>query len=275
MAIAWISLVASVLSGAAWLIVLSADIGRRPVSEVFSDDIVWSVLTRTRFGTDWSARLAMALLLAGGLLMLSRRRDAAPQWLKAALATLAASILGSLAWAGHAAGTPGLAGDGHMVVDVLHLVAAGAWIGGLVPLALLFAAARGATDPAVAAAARATTLRFSTLGVIAVGTILVTGLVNTYLLVGSLQALVATDYGRLLLVKIGVFAVIFCIAALNRLRMTRRLSEDRTAGRARQQLRRNSLIEAALGLLILVIVGALGTLPPGMHALPSAHRHGM
>jgi copper resistance protein D len=272
--IAWIGLLTAVLSGAAWLVVLAADISGRPLHDLFTDDIVWSVLTRTRFGTDWIVRLVAALLLAGGLIALGRRPGASPRSLGAAMVTLAILFLGSLAWSGHASGTPGIAGDVHVTADVLHLVAAGAWIGGLVPFALLLAAARRAADPAVASVAREATLRFSTLGVIAVATILVSGAVNTYVLVGSVPALVATGYGRLLLVKIGLFVAMVGIAAFNRLRLTPRLSSARNSMDAQRQLQRNSLIEAAMGLLILVIVGALGTLPPGLHTMPSSHVHG-
>ena len=260
--VAWTSLGAAVLSGVAWLYITAADIGGQTLRDVVSSDIVWRVLRHTRFGADWGARLVMALLLAGGLVAMARRRAASPKGLPALLATLASLFLGSLAWSGHASGTPGLAGDVHVATDVLHLVAAGAWLGGLLPLALLFAAARRSTDPAVAS-------------VIAVGTLLATGLVNTYLLAGSVQALITTHYGHFLLVKIALFMAMVCIAVFNRLRLTPRLSIERQASAARQQLQRNCLVEAAMGLLIVVIVGALGTLPPGLHAMPSAHVHEM
>jgi putative copper resistance protein D len=273
--VARISLGVAVLSGGGWLLITAADIGSRTLVDIFSGDLVWRVLTQTRFGADWNARLVMALLLAGGLIAIARCRDAAPDYFRALLATLAVLFLGSLAWAGHASGTPGLSGNVHVAVDVLHLVAAGVWLGGLLPLALLFAAARRATDPAVAAAIRGATVRFSTLGVIAVGTLLATGLFNTYWLAGSVQALIATHYGHFLLVKIALFLTMVCIAAFNRLRLVPRLAIEREAAAARQQLQRNCLVEAAIGVLILVIVGALGTLPPGAHAMPSVHVHEM
>src|SRR5439155_14373290 len=109
---------------------------------------------------------------------------------------------------------------------------------------------------------------------LAVGIILATGLVNTYVLAGSVPALLETDYGHLLSVKIGLFLAMVGIAAFNRLRLTPRLSSERTVVDAQRQLQRNSLIEVVMGLLILVIVGALGTLPPGVHALPTSHVHG-
>jgi copper resistance protein D len=272
--LAWSSLAIAVGSGAAWLLLLAAEIGGRPLSNVLSGDIAWRVLTSTRFGLDWSARFIMALLLAAGMVARARSRDVVPRALNAILVVLALSFLGSLAWSGHASGTPGAVGEVHIVADVAHLIAAGIWVGSLLPLVLLFAAARRTTDPAVASFARETTLRFSAFGVIAVGTVLATGLVNACVMVGSLPALVSTDYGRLLMLKMGLFATMVFIAAFNRLHLTPRLLSTRNAADAQRLLQRNSLIEAALALTILIIVGALGTLPPAVHALPASHMHG-
>ena len=274
--IAWASLATAVLSGAAWLVVLAADIGGRTLHDVFADNIVQRVVTETRFGFVWSVRFVLALLLAFGLLVLgaaTRRARRAGKFY--ALSTLALTLLGSLAWSGHASGTPGIAGVLHISADVLHLVAAGVWVGSLLPLALLFAAARRTTDPAVASLVRDATWRFSALGVIAVGTLLVTGVINTCVLVGSIPALIGTDYGCLLVAKMCLFIAMVCIAAFNRMRFAPRLSSAATGADAQRQLQRNSLIEASMGVLILFIVGALGTLPPAVHAMPSMHVHGI
>jgi putative copper resistance protein D len=272
--IAWASLATTVLSGAAWLVVLAADIGGRTLHDVFADDIVRRVLTETRFGFVWSVRFFLALLLAFGLLVLGRQPDGSPRWQVLCIVTLALTLLGTLAWSGHASGTPGIAGVLHISADVLHLVAAGVWVGSLLPLALLFAAARRTTNPAVASLVRDATWRFSALGVIAVGTLLVTGVINTCVLVGSIPALIGTDYGWLLMAKMCLFIAMVCIAALNRMRFAPRLSSAATGADAQRQLQRNSLIEASMGVLILFIVGALGTLPPAVHAMPSMHVHG-
>ncbi len=111
------------------------------------------------------------------------------------------------------------------------------------------------------------------LGVVSVGTIFVTGSVNTYVLVGSVPALLETDYGELLLVKIGLFIAMVCVAAINRLRLSPRLVSVKANSNAVRQLQRNTLIEAAVGLIILGIVGVLGTLPPAIHAVPTLHMH--
>jgi putative copper resistance protein D len=169
----------------------------------------------------------------------------------------------------------------NLVSDILHLVAAAAWVGGLVPLALLLREAGrpvvgpeaggrglGKMDAAALDIAREATRRFSTLGVASVGILVATGIVNSWILVGSLSDLVETDYGRFLVAKVALFLVMVAVAAFNRSRLTPQLltGDARIAAPdALRLLRRNSLIEAAIAAAVLAIVGMLGTLPPGMH----------
>jgi putative copper resistance protein D len=186
---------------------------------------------------------------------------------RAAAVLLSAALIGSLAWAGHAAAGDGVEGTIHLAADILHLVAAAAWVGALIPLALLLGAARRDQSEAAVAVARAAVLRFSSLGIASVGTLVATGLVNTWVLAGSVAALVETDYGHLLLVKVVLFLVMLSFSAINRLWLTPRLAHaPKAAGAppAMRQIERNSLIEAGLGAIIILIVGLLGTLPPAL-----------
>jgi len=82
----------------------------------------------------------------------------------------------------------------------------------------------------------------------------------TWFLVGSIDTSVRTDYSRLLSLKVLLLFVMLSIAAFNRLRLTPRLVEEGGAVQhpALRQLRDNSLAEAALGLIILCLVGMLG-----------------
>ena len=105
------------------------------------------------------------------------------------------------------------------------------------------------------------------LGVISVATLLVTGIINAWALVGSFDALAATDYGRILMLKIVLFAMMVGVAAINRFWLTPRLALP--AGSPMDALReitRNSMIELALGLAIFAIVGALGMMHPAIHS---------
>ena len=262
--IVWGALVVATISGAAWLVFLAGEIGELPVADAWSKGLVWTVLTQTQFGGDWMLRLEMASLLAV-LLLLPAINSGFASATDMICAILAAGLAGSLAWAGHATATEGFDGTIHLASDALHLVAAGAWLGALWPLAILLDRARRAGDPVSVAIAHQATRCFSIVGIISVAVILATGVINTYEILGALMFSIGTDYNRLLLVKIALFIVMVCIAAVNRQRLTPRLSGEGDRVRAIRQLERNSLIEAGLGLLILGIVAVLGRIPPHVH----------
>jgi copper resistance protein D len=264
----WFSLVLAVGSGAAWFILTASAMSGTPPGELTAD-VLQTVLTQTHFGVATIARLIAAGVLAVAFALLLSALDR--RWIEAAAALAAATFAGGLAWTGHALGGQGAEGIIHPIADVLHLIAAAAWVGALVPLALLLSAA--GKDNALVIA-RAATLRFSTLGVICVGTLLVTGIVNTWYLAGSVEALTGTLYGQLLLAKIAVFLVMVAIAAVNRQWLTPRLVQNDSAAAAQsalRQLRRNATIEALAGAIVICIVAVLGTKPPGIHV--NMHQH--
>src|SRR5579862_5568865 len=266
--IAWVGLVAALISGMAWLVFTAEEMSDRPLAEVLSEGIIGTVLARTGFGHAWLARFVLAGLLAG---LLWTRTNLPTDLHRIGAACLAAAFAATLAWAGHAVGTPGIEGGIHLTADILHLVGAAAWVGALVPLALLLGIVRGSHDEGSSQVAQIAVSRFSTLGVVSVAIILASGIVNTWELAGSAPALFGTDYGRLLLAKVAVFLLMVSVAAVNRFRLTPRLAQGQTVVAKRgalRQLTRNSAIEAAAGGIVLVIVAVLGTLPPGLHQEP-------
>lgn len=270
--IAWTSLVVAVLSAVPWLIIVAAAMSGQPPGELYNQGVLWTVLTQTDFGTDWLLRAATACALGGLFVHLLSPKGESSRALQAVAAILAVVYAGSLTWTGHGIGGQGLEAVLHPAADVLHLIAAAAWVGGLAPLALLLAMT--GTDNASLAVTRTVTLRFSNLGIASVATLLVSGLVNSWYLVGSIPSLTGTDYGRLLLIKLFLFLVMVGIAALNWSQLTPKLvhNADATAAQfARRRLRRNAAIEALLGTIIVVIVAVLGTLPPASHAALHTH----
>jgi putative copper resistance protein D len=269
--IAWISLALAAISGAVWLVQTAAAMSDQPAAQIFGDGVLWTVLSQTTFGHVWLVRLVLACALAATLPALLSPRDHKSTWLKAAAVALAATFAGVLAWSGHAGGGLGDEAIIHPAADVLHLIAAAAWVGALLPLIVLFAAARA--DDASLAMARTATTRFSILGIVSVGTLLLTGIVNTFYLAGSVPALLHTDYGRLLMIKIALFLAMVAIAAVNRLLLTPQLLQRASIAASRdalRQLRRNAAIETLVGAAVIAIVAALGTMPPAIHA---AHQH--
>jgi putative copper resistance protein D len=268
-AIGWCSLALCVLSGAAWLVLTAAAMSGEPLGDVFSAGVLGTVLLHTVFGNDWLVRAGLAALLAISFVPLLSPQSKPSRPTAAAAAVLAAALVGSLAWAGHAIGSNGLEGLVHPAADVLHLLAAAAWLGTLPLLALLLAGAP--QDAAALTAVRAATRRYSALGVLSVGTLLASGLVNSWYLVGSVPALIETPYGRLVLAKVALFAAMVVVAAVNRYRLTPQLGAGTAAraGDALRRLRRNAAVEMLLGAGIIVIVAALGVEPPASHV----HQH--
>ena len=266
-AIAWGGLALAIASGAAWLVANAASMSGEPVADAVAADVLWTVLSQTTFGIAWLVRFVLACGLAAAFVRLLAADAGKPLWLEAAAVAMAVAFVGSLAWAGHAIGGQGVEGVLHPAADALHLIAAAAWLGMLVPLALLLGLA--ADDAAALATMRAAILRFSTLGLAAVGTLLASGIVNTWYLVGSISALLGTDYGRLVILKIALFLLMVAVAAVNRLRLTPKLVDDRRIAvieTARRQLRRNATIEASLGVVVIAVVAVLGVLPPASHS---------
>jgi len=267
LAVGWANLAVSLASGAGWLALVGLEIGGHSSAELISTNLLPILLVDTRFGNDWLVRWGLSALLAVSLLRFHREhswRSRRESWVAA---LLAACLMGSLAWAGHGSSDTADWGSVHLAGDALHLVAASTWIGALPPFALLLASAhRIGGEHSMAMAAEAT-LRFSRLGIVAVSTLLVTGILNTLFLVGSLPGLVGTTYGRLILVKIVLFGAMVSIAVVNRFQLLPQLSDIKpTSGPALSRLRRNAWIETGLGFMVLAVVGALGTMPPATHA---------
>jgi putative copper resistance protein D len=261
----WIALPVAVLSALAWLLLLAARIADQGVIEAFAGGIAWSVLINTRFGHDWIVRLGLALFLAA--ILFRRPGGLHATWQDRVSPLVAAGLLGSIAWSGHAGASPGVAGAVHLVSDFVHLVAVGAWIGALPPFAMLLSLALQPANAALKDVVALAAHHFSTLAMLSVAALAVTGIINTSNLAGTVSALVDTEYGRLLLLKISIFIAILGPAAVNRLWLLPRLP----ATDAVRRLRRNALLEIGLATIIVLIVGALGTMPPGEHSAPHIH----
>jgi len=247
----------ALLSAVAWLGAQAAALPA-PSSEATTGLVsrMIDILDGTGFGRAWIVRLA----LLAALLVLSLLRPTRPRLGLAALLGLAATA--TLAFAGHAAVADPLGRS----ADMLHLVLAALWIGSLAPLAHLLGEAARKSSARALIDARAATRRFSGVGVASVGGLLVTGLISAWTLVGTIPGLIGTAYGRLLCVKLLLFLCMVGIAAVNRQVVTPALEgpEGKSRGAARR-LARNALAEIALGLLILLDVGALGISVPAAH----------
>jgi putative copper resistance protein D len=176
-------------------------------------DAIRSVLMETSFGEVSIMRFVLATVVLAQLAVQARSPSQQLNWLSAALC---AGLAASLAGMGHTQISEGIDRIVHTIADGLHLLAAGAWLGGLVALLLLVAKSLRTKSTVVDVEAGNAALRFSGMGYVAVATLIGSGLINSWFLVGSFANLTSTPYGQLLLVKLLLFAGMLTLAALNR-----------------------------------------------------------
>jgi putative copper resistance protein D len=262
--VAWTSLAISAASGMIWLLLVAVSMSGLSFGESMTSDVLSTVVNETQFGRVSEIRLVLAVIIAGCLAYV---RFPLARGLALAMSL---GLTAALAWTGHAGSTAGEMGILHLTADTLHLLAAAIWIGGLVSLVLLLSVSRHDQTPAGVSFARVATQRFSTMGIAIVVVVFATGIINAWILVGSWHALIVTGYGRVLMLKVALFAAMLLIAAANRFWLTPRLalpSGSEPQYEAVHRLERNSMIEIALALLIFAIVAMLGTLHPAIHFL--------
>lgn len=240
-ALAFVALVSS----AAWL-AASATV---MTGSHFDWASVLTVIREMSFGHVWVVRMLLALVAL--MATLGRHDRLMP------MVVFSGLLLSSIALTGHTQREEGLLGASHQFADAVHLLAAGLWLGGLMGLLGL---PRETDEPAEIAEVLH---RFSALGVAAVAAIMLSGLVNSLFLVGWPTQLFSTQYGRLLLIKLALFAGMLTLAGANRQWITPAFSRPgEDAALWLRRLRRHVWSEQMLGVMVLGLVAWLGTLAP-------------
>ena len=181
------------------------------LDQTFKTSLIDETLS-TRYGQIGVARLVLLLLAIPIIRVLLARDGEEPRavprlWLGAA--TLFAVLI---------AATPGLSGHASsgdlvplaVVTDTIHVLAMGLWVGGLVTLGVVVL-----RWPSVAEI-EAPVSRWSRLAFGCVAAIVVTGVFQAWRQVGNLTALRSTEYGRMLIIKVLLFAGLLMLAAFSR-----------------------------------------------------------
>ncbi|MYW14264.1 hypothetical protein GT039_01330 [Streptomyces sp. SID2955] len=227
----WVALTAATL----WLLLLRGSYtGTGRLADVFDLDLLGQVL-QTKTGAALVSRLlllAAAALFVAVLFGTYTRREEGTEKRDLAFGlavggvVVAAGLATSWAMAEHASTglQPGIA----MPVDVVHLLAVAAWLGGLTALLVALYLAPAET-PVEAAAVR----RFSRLALGSVLALVATGVYQSWRQLGSWSAFTETRYGQLLLVKIGLVALLTGLAVVSR-RWTNRLTDRAVTAKAKK-----------------------------------------
>jgi putative copper resistance protein D len=247
-ALMFVPVVGSAMVGSA-----SAALDRQTISPVMFD---------TSFDRVWRWHLLIAALLVVACAIRQVRTGYS--------VALSAVLSASLGWVGHAAGQGQIALC-HEINHSVYLLAGGIWLGGLVPLRWSVAWARRSEGAAWLAFLRDALPQFSRMGY-AASFLALTGLINTILLVGGIDGLIGTAYGRVLLLKILLSAALVAVAVINRLTLVPWIHRETTPSTGTAALLWTVGIEQVLGLVILAVTSVLGTLPPAIDV--GAHLRG-
>lgn len=208
----------------------------------------------TSTGRAWVATAIVAPVIAGAACALRTR---APRWVQSATAAAAAVVLGFLvAHGGH--GAAGRWTALAVALTVTHVTAMGVWIGGLA--SLLVCLRRASPDDRVLAA-----IRCSRLALWCVAVLVASGTLQAWRQIESPGDVGRSPFGRTLLVKLGVVALLLVVAsASHRLVGVQRAGRARgeEAGAVTSRLRRSVAIEIAVAVAAIGVTGQLAGASP-------------
>jgi copper transport protein len=242
-----------VIDSLAWIALTGVKAAGFGLSDIFR----WSVsreVVDTTFGKVWALRalLGLAISIVAVLALLGRIVHTG------ALVALAAAIAVTPALSGHAR----IEGTFAVVCDVVHVLAAGVWAGGLAFLALLLVEAGGDRW----SLATRTVPRFSTLALGAVVALVAAGIASGYLEVRSWSGLWETTYGRLLLAKVALLVPLLLLGVFNNRRSVPRLRAGAIGQAGRRAFVRSVATELALMVAVVGVTAALVAEPPAKAA---------
>lgn len=243
------SLYAALTASLPWLLLQTAlSSGAGSVGELAT--AVPLVVASTTFGQTFLLR---AVTLVAAIIVLNWRP---PHWARALLLLLLISLALQSGFS-HAIAQ----GDWTLLAThALHVVAAGAWLGALLPLWLVL-------KIVPAPGAGALLVRFSYLGLMCVAALLATAYVQFFGMIGGIAPLFGTSYGHLAILKgIILFGLLLC-AALNRLVWTPQQSN--TSGAISRGLQRTIAAELAIGIAMVAAASSLASTPPALHEQPN------
>ena len=255
----------SVLAAIAELLVQGPYAAGTGLTHVFDSGLIDATL-HSDYGLAHSLRLLALGALGLALATLLRRIEGGRGRVEQLAGLLLVGVAVTFAASGHAASEhPQWLAMGS---DSLHILAMGVWVGGLLVLA---AAVLPRAEPDELADVLPV---FSRVAYFCVGTLAVTGTYQAFLGVNSWRALVITDYGRLVLIKVALFAVLLALGNLARVKVQRRfvqvayaMTDVEIEEPAPRPLRRTVLVELVVAAGVLGATAVLTADPPGPAAL--------
>jgi len=215
----------------------------------------WGDVFATSLGHTLVTRMVPAAIAGVGVAGVRLLRGRGVQGALAVVGLAAAGAMWADAAASHAGGESPAAFN--LLMQWLHVVAVGVWIGGL---AAVLVALRGMASPATATAVR----RLSTSAAVALVIVAATGIARSVIEVESWSNLVTTAFGKLVVLKVGLIVLLAALGAVNRLRNVP------AAARTLRGLRRVGSVEVVAGAAAVLVAAALVNVAPPVSSAQAA-----
>lgn len=228
-------------------------------------------------GVQWRMTGFLLAAFAAGAVYLGLKPHPYQQPLERAALVLAVLALLSFAWSFAILGHTSVLSLLAKLAITLHLMAVSLWIGALYPLYALCgvskeyhasndtgASQQGAepdqgddTDRSVLATLMH---EFGQLGWMFIGVLAVTGIYLIVTLVGSWSAMLGSDYGQLLMIKLALVLGLLSLGAFNKFRLAPGLRDPSAYPQTVMRLQRTVTLEMALAVLVLLVTASFTTL---------------
>jgi copper transport protein len=246
--------IAAATGGIAGLLAMPLEVGYTAGRSlgVITDGSAWRAVFDTTLGLAWVIR-AVAIAATAAILLPTRSRSRSTWWQLILIIGLV--VVGTAsAYGGH-----GATGRWHYLgvfLTMLHVSSMAVWLGGLAMLVISFSEAQ-----------RSGVERFSSIALLAVASVVVTGTIQGFRQIGSFDGLTSTSYGKLLIWKLIAVAAVLGVAAVARAATHGRWTLTTTtapasvgaaaAGFDRARLRRAVTIESVLAVVVIVVTSLL------------------
>jgi putative copper export protein/methionine-rich copper-binding protein CopC len=244
-----LSAAALLLAGAAVLRLWFQSTALHGAARAWNTELLSIMLTDTGWGRAWLLQVFLFALLGMAIVWARPRRDRAAVFV-AVPAVLGLSAIPGLS--GHAAGVTGIGGLA-VVNDALHVTAAGTWLGTLAVLMIAAIPAIRQLESERDRAAADAVDRFSPLALICGSLVLLSGVLNAVMHLGSPAQLWSTGYGRTLLVKLMFVAVVGIMGVVNWRIIRPRLHD----GDGMRRLRVSASLELAFAACVVIATAIL------------------
>ena len=283
----WLSVVLLVITSLIGLVQQASAVFDKSIGEALAPSLLVGVLTKTGYGGAWLLKIVTAAALVVTIFLLESQTKRAQTEKQSGLLwwvglVAGAALLVAPSWTGHAAAS--IKDFRYAVLtDWLHLLAGGFWVGSLFHLALSAGPALTSLDPPRRTRALNHMIKlFTRIAVPGVALLVLAGLYNSWVHVESFSALWTTAYGRTLLIKLILVGIMLLLGGLNNFHFGKKAAqlsaseEGASAERDHAKLEggfsRSVMVEAVIGVIVLLITAVLVFLTPAREHPAAASR---